>query len=114
MIDILIREATFIYFQDNPIVMRPIRELDEQSGFFSVLTYLHENNKGYMRKIASDLEIGNRTLYKVIDILSNYSLIEMKEEKGKANKMRKVYYLTQKGKLLAEKVKEIENLMVGE
>lgn len=84
-----------------------LKIVDNQSGYFQVIQYLRLHGKGHLNKMSADLSIGNTTLYRVFDLLRNKNIITVEESRGKGRGIRKNYYLTDKGKRVAEKLVEM-------
>ena len=75
--------------------------IDCQTGYFRVIYYLYTHLKGHISKMSGDMCIGDRTLYRVFDILLSQNIIYFKEEREGTRGIRKNYYLTQKGRHVA-------------
>ena len=90
-----------------------LERADRQTGYISILLYLLKNEKANVKKLSANLDVANETVYRAIGLLEKDGLIDEKEEWGKSGRgwKRKNYYLTDKGKKVAEKLREIEEII---
>ena len=98
-------------FIREPKIHEMLKIIDRQSGYFSVMYFLFTHKKAHIVEMSGVLGIGNRTLYKIFEILTAQALIHIKEERGDTKAMRKNYYLTDKGKNVALKMVEMVNVI---
>lgn len=83
-------------------------EVLEQKHAMKVLVYLLENDM-YKRELTSKITVGSCSIQSRVEDLAEMELIT--EEVQKTKPFRKVLSLTDKGRKVAELVKEIENLL---
>ena len=90
-----------------------IESLDRQTGTFLILRYINQEGVSNIRTMAVLLKMSFETAYRAVNVLIGAGLIEEREEWGddKRGGKRKNYYLTKKGKEIAKKLKEIEEIM---
>ena len=93
--------------------MSMLETLDGQRGFPMLLLYLLKNEKSNIREMTVLVDISQTAVYNALEKMEGIGLVEMKEEWGKRKRgwKRKNYYLTEKGKKVAEKLKEIEEII---
>lgn len=70
-----------------------------------ILFYL-EKGSAYIRELSSELNMSNTTVYNALLTLVQLGLISEKRERGK-----RVIYLTDKGKKVVSKLKELDKLI---
>jgi|GEM_PF-2979877 len=87
--------------------------LDGQRGFPSVLLVLLEKEKASINELSTYCSISQTAAYNVIPALKELDLIYEKEETSESSRgqKRKNYYLTDKGKRVAEKLNEINKIL---
>ena len=86
-------------------------EILEQRGIVSFLLYLLRNEGKPLSVIVEEAGINRTTVYNVINRLLQTGLIKEDYEKGFPR--RRIFRLTEKGRKVAEKLLEIEELMKG-
>ena len=93
--------------------MSQMEKLDGQRGFPMLLLYLLKNKKSNVREMTVIVDISQTAVYNALEKMEVIGLVEMKEEWGKRKRgwKRKNYYLTEKGKKVAKKLKEIEGIV---
>ena len=94
--------------------MKNIEHFDNQIGLINLILYIHRKDKSNISDIRNKANINMNTAYKCLDIMDNLGLVESKEEyptKVKRGFKSKNYYLTGKGKKVAEKLVEIEAII---
>jgi len=79
----------------------------EQKGAITVLMYLLEHEEGYIIELKKLENVGQAALYTALYNLQNLELIN--EGRGTFNK--RIFRLTNKGKKVALKLKEIEEIL---
>jgi predicted transcriptional regulator len=89
--------------------MRKIAELDETEGALRVLLTLHEEGPLPRTKLIEKAPIGKQAIYTALKTLWKLGLAKEERTKGFPGTVLDV--LTEKGKRVAEKVKEIEGLL---
>ncbi len=87
--------------------------IDSQTGYFRVIYYLFTHMKGHIKKMSGDMFIGDRTLYRVFDILLSQDIIYFQKEQEGTRGIRKNYYLTDKGKHVARYLVRLSNAIRG-
>ena len=92
-----------------------IDEIDKQRGYLKILMHLLEREKANVRQISGRTDISHGAIYNAISRLMVDGLVVEMEEWGPTKKggKRKNYYLTEKGKKVAKKLKEIEEIIQG-
>ena len=95
--------------------MDSIKAIDGQTGALFIILHLSQEAGNNMRQLIGRLNISQAAAYSSIETLIKHNLVEEKEEWGKDRRggKRKNYYLTDKGKKVAEKLKEIEKIIEG-
>lgn len=89
--------------------MRKIIELDETKGALRVLLALYEEGPLPRTKLIEKAPVGKQAIYTALKTLWKLKLA--KEERSKGFPGTVLDVLTEKGKRIAEKVKEIEVLL---
>ena len=90
----------------------PIKVLEKQSGLIRLLIYLNDKSPINVQSIVDDSDIYPNIMYASIKKAKSLSLIEDKIDNSKYPP-RNVLYLTERGKKVAEKLKEIEEILKG-
>ena len=92
-----------------------IGEIDKQRGYLKILMHLREHEKANVRQISGRTDISQGAIYNAISRLMVDGLVVEMEEWGPTKKggKRKNYYLTEKGKKVAEKLEEIQSIVKG-
>jgi DNA-binding MarR family transcriptional regulator len=90
--------------------MDAIRIMEKQSGFMRLLVYLYDNGEKTVTEILNDTEIPVHQLYSSIKKAKELGLAESRIDSSKYP-ARNLIYLTEKGKEVAMKIKEIILLM---
>jgi DNA-binding MarR family transcriptional regulator len=90
--------------------MDAIRIMEKQSGFMRLLVYLYDNGEKTVTEILNDTEIPVHQLYSSIKKAKELGLAESRIDSSKYP-ARNLIYLTEKGKEVAMKIKEIITLM---
>ena len=89
--------------------MALIKALETQSGAMRLLMYLMKS-PSYVTLILKETDIPNIQLLRSVNLLLDLKLIQKKVDSSTYPK-RNIITLTNKGKLVAQKVKEIEALL---
>lgn len=89
--------------------MALIKALETQSGAMRLLLYLLKA-PSYVTLILKETDIPNIQLLRSVDLLIDLKLIQKKVDRSTYPK-RNIITLTNKGKLVAQKVKEIEGIL---
>lgn len=92
-----------------------IDEIDGQRGYLKILLHLLQTDCTNVREMYGLIGISHTGAYSALAKLQAHGLVEEKEEWGKDRRggKRKNYYLTEKGKKIAKKLKEIEEIIQG-
>ncbi len=86
-----------------------VKALETQSGAMRLLMYLMKG-PSYVTLILKETDIPNIQLLRSVNLLLDLKLIQKKVDSSTYPK-RNIITLTNKGKLIAQKVKEIEALL---
>ncbi len=89
--------------------MALVKALETQSGAMRLLMYLMKS-PSYVTLILKETDIPNIQLLRSVNLLLDMKLIQKKVDSSTYPK-RNIITLTNKGKLVAQKVKEIEALL---
>lgn len=89
--------------------MALVKALETQSGAMRLLMYLMKS-PSYVTLILKETDIPNIQLLRSVNLLLDLKLIQKKVDSSTYPK-RNIITLTNKGKLIAQKVKEIEALL---
>ncbi len=89
--------------------MTLVKALETQSGAMRLLMYLMKG-PSYVTLILKETDIPNIQLLRSVNLLLDLKLIQKKVDSSTYPK-RNIITLTNKGKLIAQKVKEIEALL---
>ena len=89
--------------------MALVKALETQSGAMRLLMYLMKG-PSYVTLILKETDIPNIQLLRSVNLLLDLKLIQKKVDSSTYPK-RNIITLTNKGKLVAQKVKEIEALL---
>jgi predicted transcriptional regulator len=89
--------------------MALVKALETQSGAMRLLMYLMKS-PSYVTLILKETDIPNIQLLRSVNLLLDLKLIQKKVDSSTYPK-RNIITLTNKGKLVAQKVKEIEALL---
>jgi hypothetical protein len=89
--------------------MALVKALETQSGAMRLLMYLMKG-PSYVTLILKETDIPNIQLLRSVNLLLDLKLIQKKVDSSTYPK-RNIITLTNKGKLVAQKVKEIETLL---
>ena len=89
--------------------MALVKALETQSGAMRLLMYLMKS-PSYVTLILKETDIPNIQLLRSVNLLLDLKLIQKKVDSSTYPK-RNIITLTNKGKLVAQKVKEIETLL---
>ena len=81
-----------------------VEHLDRKT--IKIIMYLYEREGAYISHIASDLKMSNTTVYNALLTLLQIGLILETRKRG-----GRFIVLTEKGRLVAEKLYEIENIL---
>jgi len=95
--------------------MTNIEYFDNQIGLINLILYIHKRGKTNISGIRNKTNINMNTAYKCLDIMDNLGLIEVKVEyptEIQRGFKSKNYYLTDKGKKVAERLKDIEEIIM--
>jgi len=101
----LIRKRTLCILTDNPI-----RMFEKQSGLIRLLIYLNDNPPTNVQSIVYDSDIYPNIMYPSIWKVKELGLIKEEIDNSKYPP-RTILSLTEKGKLVAQKLKEIEEIL---
>lgn len=90
-----------------------IDEIDGQRGYLKILLHLKEKKFTNVRELYGQIGISHSGAYSALSKLLSHGLVEEKEEWGKDRRggKRKNYYLTDKGKKIADKLRDIEKII---
>ena len=101
----LIRKRTLCILTDNQI-----RMFEKQSGLIRLLIYLNDNPPTNVQSIVYDSDIYPNIMYPSIWKVKELGLIKGEIDNSKYP-LRTILSLTEKGKLVAQKLKEIEEIL---
>ena len=87
-----------------------LREIETQSGFLRLIDYLNDNGESMITQIRDDKQIPIHQLYDSIDMAKKLKLIKTRIDNTKYPP-RNMISLTEKGKNVAMKIKEIEDIL---
>ncbi|MCL5989693.1 MAG: hypothetical protein M1166_05125 [Candidatus Thermoplasmatota archaeon] len=87
-----------------------IRMFEKQSGLIRPLTYLNDNHPTNVQSIVYDSDIYPNITYPSIWKVKELGLIKGEIDNSKYP-LRTILSLTEKGKLVAQKLKEIEEIL---
>ncbi|MGC8651529.1 MAG: transcriptional regulator [Minisyncoccia bacterium] len=87
-----------------------LRILEDQSGNLRVLVFLLDIKETNFQNIVEELPITGRSLYGAIDKLKELGLIKTRIDKS-SYPQKNMISLTEKGKQVAERLKEIEEVL---
>ena len=90
----------------------PIKVLEKQSGLIRLLIYLKDKSPVNVQSIIDDSDIYPNIMYASIRKAKEIALIEDKVDNSKYPP-RTMLNLTEKGRLVAQKLKEIEEILKG-
>lgn len=90
----------------------PIKVLEKQSGLIRLLIYLNDRSPINVQAIVEDSDIYPNIMYVSIRKAKDLKLIDDKIDNSKYPP-RTMLYLTEKGKKVAQKLKEIEEILKG-
>ncbi|MEM3191829.1 MAG: winged helix-turn-helix transcriptional regulator [Candidatus Parvarchaeota archaeon] len=90
-----------------------LRVLEGQAGNLRVIIFLLEHGETNFQGIVEGLPLTGRSMYSVVEKLSGLGLIKTRIDKSKYPP-RNMISLTDKGKKVAKKLKEIEEILGGE
>jgi DNA-binding MarR family transcriptional regulator len=90
----------------------PIKVLEKQSGLIRLLIYLSEKSPINVQSIIDDSDIYPNIMYASIRKAKEIALIEDKVDNSKYPP-RTMLSLTEKGRRVAQKLKEIEEILKG-
>jgi predicted transcriptional regulator len=88
----------------------PIKVLEKQSGFLRLIVYLSDNAVTTVTKIIEDTGIPVHQLYSSIEKGKELKIISSRIDNTKYPP-RNMIFLTDKGKKISEKIKEISNII---
>jgi DNA-binding HxlR family transcriptional regulator len=88
----------------------PIFQFERHSQFLKIIFILDEKGSLNFQKFIDDYSISSTTLYRTIEALKNLKIVKSEIDSSTYPK-RSVISLTQKGKLVAKKLKEIEDIL---
>jgi len=95
---------------DNLYERVPIRALEGQAGILQVLLYLNRKGEVNFQKIVEEAKITGRSLYGSLDKLNKLGMIIQRPDNS-SYPPKNMISLTEKGELVAEKLKEIEKIL---
>ncbi len=90
--------------------MDSLRIIEKQSGFLRLIYYLGENGEKPLTEVLEETGIPVHQLYSSIEKGKQLGLIKTSVDKGKYPP-RNMVSLTEKGKKLSEKIKEIIEIL---
>jgi predicted transcriptional regulator len=90
----------------------PIKVFEKQSGLIRLLIYLNDNPPTNIQSIVDNSEIYPNIMYPSIKKAKEIGLINEEIDNSKYPH-RTVLHLTERGKLVAQKLKEIEEILKG-
>ena len=88
--------------------------IDSQTGMMELLVHLIKYENLNITKIVHHRGMNIHTAYNCIEVGTKLELIEMREENPKGKKggfKSKNYFLTDKGKKIAEKLRDVEKIL---
>ena len=90
-----------------------IDEIDKQRGYLKILMHLLKHEKANVRQISGHTDVSHGATYNALSKLIEDGLVVEKEEWGPTRKggKRKNYYLTDKGREVAKKLTEIQDIV---
>ncbi len=107
----MVSYCTIILYALIPCVSVDIlREIETQSGFLRLIDYLNDNGESMITQIRDDKQIPIHQLYDSIDMAKKLKLIKTRIDNTKYPP-RNMISLTEKGKNVAMKIKEIEDIL---
>lgn len=87
-----------------------MKERLEKTGAIQVLSALfHTNEPLMMMELQKKVQCSNETMRSAVEVLLELGLIQQKIEKGPPP--RRLTFLTEKGRKVAEKLEEIEQIL---
>ncbi|MHB8360194.1 MAG: hypothetical protein ACYDAO_05180 [Thermoplasmataceae archaeon] len=90
--------------------MDPLKIIEKQSGFLRLISYLGFNGEKSLTTILEDTNIPVHQLYSSIEKGKELKLLSSKIENTKYPP-RNIIFLTEKGKKISEKIKEISDII---
>lgn len=104
--------AIILYGGIAYIIVDILKEIEMQSGFFRMINYLSKNGENQLTDIQNDTGIPIHQLYFSIEKAKKLKLIKSRIDNTKYPH-RNLISLTEKGELIAEKIKEIVKIING-
>ena len=83
--------------------------LEKPVGTMKILVHLHQNDKSTITGLLKSENLNQRTTYSALDKLQEEGLIFQEESMGFP--LSKYYFLTAKGKLVAEKLEKVASVL---
>ncbi len=102
--------AIILYALKHYITVDILREIETQSGFLRLIEYLDVNGECMITQIREDRQIPIHQLYASIEMAKRLKLIKTRIDNTKYPP-RNMISLTKKGSDLAEKIKEIMDIL---
>ena len=90
----------------------PIFQFERHSQFMRIIFILDELGGLNFQKFIEDYSISSTTLYRTIEALKNLKIVKSEIDNSSYPK-KSIISLTEKGKLVAQKLKEIEENLKG-
>lgn len=97
---------------DNLYERVPIRALEGQAGILQVLLYLNKKGEVNFQKIVEEARITGRSLYGSLDKLNKLGMVKQRPDNS-SYPPKNMISLTEKGIKVAEKLMEIDEILVG-
>ncbi len=88
---------------------RRVWDLEKQSGIVKCLIAMCGKDKQMLSTIAHKTELSTTVLHRAIQRLIDLELVDQ----DRSDKLRRYLVLTDKGQKIAEKLKEIDKIMIG-
>jgi len=89
--------------------MEPLALLDETKAALRVLLFVSRHEGTNITEIIRSMQVGQKAIYTALKTLNNLNLIE--EKTGSRFPYPRLFYLTEKGQNVAERLIEIERLL---
>ena len=84
--------------------IRYLNELDDLTGLFQVMVFLHKFGHGNISNFIKDLRLNQQPAYRTLERLTELGLvtIKMRESERRGDFKSKYYYLTDRGQKIAK------------
>ena len=102
--------AIILYAFIPYVIVDILREIETQSGFLRLIDYLNDNGESMLTQIRDDRAIPIHQLYDSIEMAKKLKLIKTRIDNAKYPP-RNLISITEKGRELAVKIKEIIDIL---